>query len=165
LEVTYNQRDKIASMTGLPPLPPECQQARCDALASIGRHLASLGEPAWHDVVAEWLRHYDGLEAYLYPEEDPVVLVLAVLQQYSAQGRSLTPEGLARDIAALPFVGLAARRGAHGPRWNPLAEQFRTWTEGDLVDVWEALEPGTIRDMTQTRLLVQFAKVSQTQTR
>jgi hypothetical protein len=152
-------------MTGLPPLSPECQQARRDALVSIGHQLAALGQPAWHDVVVDWLGHYDGLEVYLYPEEDPVVLVHAVLQQYIAQGRRLTPEGLAHDIAALPFVALAARRLSHGPRWNPLAEQFSSWTEGDLVDVWEALEPGSIRDMTQTRLLVQFAKVSQPETR
>ena len=145
-------------MVGLPPLKPERQRERLAALDRIGCHLDTLGEPAWHGVIVEWLHHFDGLELYVWPENDPIMLVLGVLQNYAEHERTLLPEDFARDLAALSFVGLAARHDDEGSRWDPLTESFDTWTQGKLVNVWEALEPGSLRDMTQTRLQVKFTK-------
>ena len=44
-------------MVGLPPLKPERQRERLAALDRIGCHLDTLGEPAWHGVIVEWLHH------------------------------------------------------------------------------------------------------------
>lgn len=145
-------------MIGLPPLKPEDQRERLDALDRIGCHLDALGEPEWHGIIVEWLHQFDGLELYLWPENDPIMQVLGVVQGYVEQERSVSPEDLAHDLAGLAFVGLAARRETGGERWDPLSEKFDTWTQGEIVNVWDALEPGSIRDMTQTRLLVKFTK-------
>ncbi len=126
----------------------------------IGCHLDALGEPGWFGVILEWLDHYAGLEHYVWPEDDPVVLVLGLLQDYIKLERKLRPDDFARELAALSFVGLAARHVDGGNRWDPLTEKFETWTRGEYVNVWDALESGSIRDMTQTRLVVRFTKAS-----
>lgn len=145
-------------MVGLPPLTIERQRARRTALDRIGRHLDALGEPSWFGVVADWLGHYAGLELYLWPEDDPVLQVLGVVQRHVEHEQMLHPEEFAGELAELGFVGMAARRDTDGARWDPLTDRFDAWTQGELVSVWETFEPGAVRDMTQTRLVVRFTK-------
>jgi hypothetical protein len=147
-------------MVGLPPISAEHQRERLAARDRLGCHLDALGEPGWFGVITEWLDHYAGLEQYVWPENDPIVMVHDVLQDYVSLERALSPDDLARELAALSFVGLAARHVDGGSRWDPLTEKFETWTRGKYVNVWDALESGTIRDMTQTRLVVRFTKAS-----
>lgn len=145
-------------MNGLPPLTAEQLRERAEALAQIQHHLVALGEPAWADVLLPWLHNYDGLELYTWPEDDPVFLVLNLLSSYVEQGRRLEPEAFAGDLASLSFCGLAARHEEGGPRWDPLNERFEDWTRGNIVRVWDAAEPGRVRDMVQTRLLLRFCR-------
>ena len=63
------------------PSPGHYKERRIAAKA-ITRYLAQLHEPMWADILFDWTRRYDGLESYLYPEEDPVMEVCNLLQQY-----------------------------------------------------------------------------------
>ena len=86
-----------------PPIPPHQQEARTQAVVTIGHFLEGLGEPGWRSVLLCWLGRYDGLEVYLYPEDDPVLTVRDLLARYVEALRPPDPALLAADLAALPF--------------------------------------------------------------
>jgi hypothetical protein len=142
----------------LAPSPTHYKERRA-AAEQIAHYLEALHEPSWGPVLRDWLSRYDGLERYLWPEEDPVMEVRNLLERYVKDGRSLEPEQFAKDLAGLPFCLAAARHDEGGPRWSPFQDgQFKAWTRGRMVKVWDAPEPQPTRDMIQAWLLLRFCR-------
>ena len=140
------------------PSPGHYKERRIAAKA-ITRYLAQLHEPMWADILFDWTRRYDGLESYLYPEEDPVMEVCNLLQQYVEKGLPLEPEHFANALADLRFCYCAARRDEGGLRWGPFQDgSFKAWTCGKIVRVWDSPEPWPTRDMIQAWLLLRFSR-------
>ena len=141
-----------------PPIPPEQQEARLQGVMTISHYLESLGEPGWRGVLLQWLGRYDGIEVYMFPEEDPVLAVQELLGAYVEQGKSLDPEEFAAKLADLHFCRYRARRDSDRKKWEPLAESFAAFCEGVLVTVWQGAEPYPSRDLIQSSLLVRFCR-------
>ena len=141
-----------------PPIPPEQQEARLQGVMTISHYLESLGEPGWRGVLLQWLGRYDGIEVYMFPEEDPVLAVQELLGAYVEQGKSLDPEEFAAELADLHFCHYRARRDSDRKKWEPLAETFAAFCEGVLVTVWQGAEPYPSRDLIQSSLLVRFCR-------
>lgn len=137
-----------------PPIPPHQADARTRAVITIGHFLEGLGEPGWRSILLRWLGQYDGLEVYLYPEDDPVLAVRDLLAGYVDLLEPLDPARLAADVSALPFCHFRAQRG--GERWEPLVEPFTAFCRGATVEVWESERPHPRREVLQNWLLVQF---------
>lgn len=146
-----------------PPIPAHQEEARTQAVMAIGHFLAGLYEPGWRNVLLCWLARYDGLEAYLYFEDDPILSVRNLLARYAETRKPADLRQLAADLSALPFCRFRARR-SDGKRWEPLAESFTTFCGGVTVEVWEAEGSHPRQDMLQSWLLAQFC-VAQTQRR
>ncbi|WP_041645451.1 hypothetical protein [Aromatoleum aromaticum] len=137
-----------------PPIPPHQEDARTQAVITIGHFLEGLGEPGWRGVVLRWLAQFDGLEAYLYPEDDPVLAVRDLLARYVEILEPVDPARLAADLSALPFCRFRAKRG--GEKWEPLVESFSAFCRGATVEVWESEHPYPRREVLQIGLLTQF---------
>ena len=141
-----------------PPIRPEQAEARQEGVTSIGHFLENLGEPAWRGVLLQWLGQYDGLEAYMYPEDDPVLAVRELLGAYVQQGRSLDPEAFSAELADLHFCYYRARRDGDRKKWEPMTESFTSFCQGVVVTVWQGAEPYPSRDLLQSSLLVRFCR-------
>lgn len=142
-------------MNELPPsIPPDQEAARTQAIVTIGHFLEGLREPGWRSVLLRWLGRYDGLEIYLYPEDDPVLSVRALLARYVEASSTADPARLAADLSALPFCRYRAKRG--NEKWQPLAEPFSSFCRGTTVEVWESERPMPPREVLQDWLLAQF---------
>ena len=82
-------------------------------------------------MIADWLGRYDGLEGYLSAEDDPLVQVRNLLNQYVETGQPLEPEQFAGALADLRFCYCAARHDEGGARWDPLRDgAFGVWNAG-----------------------------------
>lgn len=140
-------------------LTPARIQERSEAAEQIAQCLIALREPAWIDVIADWLGRYDGLEGYLWPEDDPLVQVRNLLNRYIETGQPLEPERFAGSLADLRFCYCAARHDEGGARWDPLRDDaFSAWTRGRIVKAWDTAEPWPSRDLLQTWLLIRFCR-------
>jgi hypothetical protein len=137
-----------------PPIPPHQEDARTQATVTIGHFLEGLGEPGWRSVLLRWLGQYDGLEAYLYPEDDPILTVRDLLARYVESLEPADPVRLAADLSALPFCRFRAKRG--GEKWAPLVETFTAFCRGATVEVWESEHPHPRPEVLQNWLLTQF---------
>lgn len=137
-----------------PPIPSHQQEARTQAVMTIGHFLEGLGEPGWRNVLLCWLGRYDGLEAYLYPEDDPVLTVRDLLARYVEALRPADPAQLAADLVTLPFCRYRAKR--NDEKWKPLAETFSSFCRGTTVEVWESERPSPPPEVLQKWLLAQF---------
>ena len=144
------------------PISPEQHHERNAAVTSITRNLAKLHEPLWADILLDWIHRYDGLELYMWPEEDPILVVRDLLQQYVEKELLLEPSQFASDLADLRFCYLAARHDngeGDGLRWDPFQDgSFKVWTRAKMVSVWDATEPWPTRDMIQAWLLLRFSR-------
>ncbi len=138
-----------------PPIPPHQEEARTRAVVAIGHFLEGLYDPGWRNVLLRWLARYDGLEAYLYLEDDPILSVRNLLARHAETLKPADPGRLAADLSALPFCRFRARR-SDGKRWEPLAESFTTFCGGVTVEVWEAEGPHPRQDVLQSWLHEQF---------
>ena len=112
----------MMAMQPAPPSPDHYEDRRA-AAATVKRLVDELHEPLWGDILLEWTSHYDGLERYLWPEEDPVMEVRDLLQRYVDAGESLEPERFAGDLADLRFCYCAARHDNGDTRWDPFHRQ------------------------------------------
>ncbi|WP_407280383.1 hypothetical protein U5817_08325 [Aromatoleum evansii] len=137
-----------------PPISPLQQEVRTQAIVTIGHFLEGLGEPGWRSVLLGWLGRYDGLEVYLYLEDDPVLTVRDLLARYVEALRPADPVRLAADLAALPFCRYRAQRGDE--KWRPLAETFSSFCRGTTVEVWESERPAPPPQVLENWLLAQF---------
>jgi hypothetical protein len=141
------------------PVSPEQRKERQEAAGSIRPLLEMLHEPLWASILIDWTRLYDGMEQYLYPEEDPVMEVRNLLQCHVDTGQALEPDKFASELADLRFCYCTARRDEDGTRWDPFRDgAFAAWTRGKMVTAWDASEPWPTRDMIQAWLLLRFSR-------
>ena len=125
-----------------PPIPPEQQEARLQGVMTISHYLESLGEPGWRGVLLQWLGRYDGIEVYMFPEEDPVLAVQELLGAYVEQGKSLDPEEFSAELADLHFCHYRARRDSDRKKWEPLADHDHRHQRGHRREHREPPRPG-----------------------
>lgn len=143
-------------MNTMPPsIPSHQEEARIQAVVTIGHFLEGLGEPGWRSVLFSWLARYDGLETYLYVEDDPLISVRNLLAHYVEILKPAEPGQLAADLSGLPFCRYRAKR-RDGKKWEPLSETFTAFCEGVTVEVWESEGPYPRREVLQNWLLTQF---------
>lgn len=146
-------------MTRLPPLSDEREQERRQATMTIALFLDGLTEPAWRTVILQWLAQYEGLERYLWLDDDPLVQVQNLLARYADEGHLPQAEQLAVELSELPHCYYKASR--NGQRWDPLNQTFADFTQGEIVDVWSWPHPEPTAETVQSWLLLKFC---QTQT-
>lgn len=141
------------------PLAPEHDNDRRNAIQDVGRLLDLLRQPAWATVVLDWLSRYDGLECYLWPEEDPVIEVRDLLQRYVTDGKALEAGQFSEALADLRFCYCAARHENSDVRWDPLHDvPFSAWTCGKGVLVWDSPTPWPTREMIHAWLLLRLSR-------
>ena len=143
-------------MTRLPPLSDERVQERQQATMTIALFLDALCEPGWRTVILQWLAQYEGLERYLWPEDDPVVQVQNLLARYAENGHLPEAETLAIQLSELPHCYYKATR--IGVRWDPLNQTFADFSQGENVDVWSWPHPEPTTATVQSWLLLKFCQ-------
>jgi hypothetical protein len=146
-------------MSRLPPLSDEREQERQQATMTIALFLDALGEPGWRTVVLQWLAQYEGLERYLWPEDDAAVQVQNLLARYTEEGHLPDAETFVTTLSELPHCFYKASR--NGKRWDPLSQTFADFAQGELVDVWSWPHPEPTAATVQSWLLLKYC---QTQT-
>jgi len=112
------------------------------AVFAIVRNLSILKLHTWCPVLLLWLAQYEGLEAYLEPDDNPAIAMRDLLAHYIATGEHVFPKKLVTDLSSLAFVRYrAALTNDSRTQWDPRLSSFLEFAQRGDVSVWLSEAP------------------------
>lgn len=149
----------------------ETHRRRCDrvhAVFAIAHGLDAIGLATWTHPLLTLLGRYDGIEEYAW-DDDPVPVVLQLVEGYVAAGRPVSSGTVAEDLVQLQVLHYRAAWFKPGEVqaclvWDPLTANFLQFieqpVEGAEWRIWKVDEPNPDRDLVKRYLLADYVRVN-----
>jgi hypothetical protein len=136
------------------------------ALYAMVRLLDLLKLSGWSHTLLLWLANYDGFEAYIPDEDDPVVRLRTLLGDYVTRGKAPEMGRIAVDLCDVQRMPFLLHRAAWvndtqeqrtRRNWMPLQQPWLEFVAardpGEDLHVWAACEPFPPPDVLRLHLL------------
>lgn len=133
---------------------------------SIAHVIQSFGQPAWPAIIFDWLSKFEGMECFLWEEEDPCIQTMQALSRFLKERKiaeTIRADELARVLTAQRFLLIRAKYLQR--EWQSTTETFQEFLQAiapaQYPDLWEASSPlpsQAIHEQQLTELMTSVAR-------